>query len=323
MGAGAGEPFGQPLNFQIYLPIAEVSVNLFHILGAGLAVGFWSGLLGVGGGFLITPLLILLGIPPLVAVSTGANQSVATSVSGALAQWRRGNVDLKMGGVLLAGGVFGTVLGVRLVYTLRQLGQFDLAVAVTYVVLLGTIGLLMLIESIGAIRQSYAGKNTSVRPPGQHHAWLHGLPYKMRFNRSKLYVSALPPAVIGAFVGLLSGVMGVGGGFVLVPALVYLIRMRTTIAMGTSQMFIVFGSGLTTILQAYQNESVDVLLAMMLMVGGVIGAQIGAAVGQKFNGEQLRAALAVLVLMVCFRVAFDLLVTPSDLFSIAVMMGGR
>ena len=311
------------MNFQVYLPIAEVSVNLFVILGAGLAVGFWSGLLGVGGGFLITPLLILLGIPPLVAVSTGANQAIATSVSGALAQWRRGNVDFKMGMVLLSGGVLGTLLGVRLVFELRQLGQFDLAVAVTYVVLLGTIGLLMLIESINAIRQTYAGKNSSRRTAGNHHAWLHGLPYKMRFHRSKLYISAIPPVVIGGFVGLLSAVMGVGGGFILVPALVYLVRMRTIIAMGTSQIFIVFGSSLTTVLQALQNESVDVLLAIMLMIGGVIGAQFGAMVGQKFNGEQLRAALAALVLMVCFRVAYDLLVTPGEKFSIGLAMGGH
>ena len=218
--------------FQVYLPIAELSVNLVVMLGLGATIGFLSGMFGVGGGFLLTPLLMFSGIPPSIAVATGANQIVATSVSGALAQWRRGNIDLKMGAVLIAGGMVGALVGVFLVKFLRELGQAGLIISLTYVAFLGVIGALMLAESVRAMRRVRAGKAGSTRRPGQHN-WVHGLPFKMRFPDSRLYISAIPPLVIGALVGLLAAFLGVGGGFIMVPAMIYLLRMPTNIVIGT------------------------------------------------------------------------------------------
>ncbi len=306
----------------LYLPIAEMSVNIFMFLGMGGAVGFLSGMFGIGGGFLMTPLLIFSGIPAAVAVGTEAAQIVASSVSGAIAQWRRKNVDFKMGTVLLAGGILGSVLGVDIVKTLRQIGQFDIVVSISYVTFLGIIGVLMMIESIKTIRMTRQGKPASVRRPGQHH-WVHKLPLKMRFHRSKLYISAIPPFAIGIFVGLMAAIMGVGGGFIMVPAMIYLLRVPTNVVVGTSLFQIVFVTGVTTILHATQNKTVDVVLAMILMVGGVIGAQFGAVAGQKLKGEQLRFLLAALVLLVCVRIAWGLVAAPSDLYSISGVVGGR
>ena len=307
---------------QIYLPIAELSLNVFVVLAMGGSVGFLSGLFGVGGGFLMTPLLIFSGIPPTVAVATEANQIVASSVSGAIAQWRRNNVDIKLGTVLLAGGVVGSVLGVQLVKLLRQLGQIDLVISLSYVSFLSIVGTLMLIESLNAIRKSKAGEATSLRRAGQH-TWIHGLPFKMRFKRSKLYISAIPPLVIGAFVGLLAAIMGVGGGFVMVPAMIYLLKVPTNVVVGTSLFQIVFVTAVTTVLQATQNQTVDAVLALLLMTGGVIGAQLGVRAGQKLKGEQLRALLALLVLGVCLRLALDLVLEPSELYSIGGLLGGE
>ena len=306
---------------QIYLPIAEMSVNILIILGMGAAVGFLSGMFGVGGGFLMTPLLIFHGIPPAVAVATEANQIVASSVSGALAQWRRGNVDIKMGTVLLTGGIFGSFLGVQLVKLLRQVGQIDLIISLLYVTFLGIIGALMLIESLRALNKARSGGPVSARRPGQHN-WIHGLPLKMRFQRSKLYISAVPPLVLGAFVGLLAAIMGVGGGFIMVPAMIYLLRVPTNVVVGTSLFQIIFVTAVTTVLHSTTNQTVDVVLALVLMIGGVIGAQIGASAGQKLRGEQLRALLALMVLGVCVRLAIDLVVTPDELFSIGVLNPG-
>ncbi|MEM8743324.1 MAG: sulfite exporter TauE/SafE family protein [Pseudomonadota bacterium] len=308
--------------FDIYLPIAELSVNLLVILGMGGAVGFLSGMFGVGGGFLMTPLLIFLGIPPAVAVGTEANQIVASSVSGALAQWRRNNVDIKMGTVLLIGGIFGAVIGVQLVKLLREIGQVDLIISLSYVTFLGIIGTLMLIESVRAIRRAKAGGPVSTRRPGQHN-WVHGLPLKMRFKRSKLYISAIPPLVLGAFVGLLAAIMGVGGGFIMVPAMIYLLRMPTNVVIGTSLFQIIFVTAAVTILHSVSNQTVDVLLALILMIGGVIGAQFGARAGQHLKGEQLRALLALMVLAVCVRLGFDLVVQPDELFSVGSAIGGH
>ncbi|MDA7946785.1 MAG: sulfite exporter TauE/SafE family protein [Hyphomicrobiaceae bacterium] len=308
--------------FDIYLPIAELSVNLLVILGMGGAVGFLSGMFGVGGGFLMTPLLIFLGIPPAVAVGTEANQIVASSVSGALAQWRRNNVDIKMGTVLLVGGIFGAVVGVQLVKLLREIGQVDLIISLSYVTFLGIIGTLMLIESVRAIRRAKAGGPVSTRRPGQHN-WVHGLPLKMRFKRSKLYISAIPPLVLGAFVGLLAAIMGVGGGFIMVPAMIYLLRMPTNVVIGTSLFQIIFVTAAVTILHSVSNQTVDVLLALILMIGGVIGAQFGASAGQHLKGEQLRALLALMVLAVCLRLLFDLVVQPDELFSVGPAFGGH
>ncbi len=306
--------------FQIYLPIAEISVNLLVMLGLGAAVGFLSGMFGVGGGFLLTPFLMLSGIPPAIAVATGANQIVGTSVSGTLAQWRRGNVDLQMGAVLIGGGVVGALVGVLLLRYLRELGQAGLMISLTYVCFLGGIGTLMLWESVNAIRRRRAGKTVSARRSGQHN-WIHGLPFKMRFPRSRLYISIIPPLVIGVLVGLLASFLGVGGGFIMLPAMIYLLRMPTNIVVGTSIFQIIFVTAIVTLLHATLNHTLDILLAFLLVIGGVIGGQFGVRAGQKLRHEQLRALLALMVLGVAVRILIDLLVRPSDLYSIIPLAG--
>ena len=307
--------------FQIYLPIAEISVNLVVMLGLGAAVGFLSGMFGVGGGFLLTPFLMFSGIPAPIAVASGANQIVATSVSGALAQWRRDNIDLRMGAVLIVGGVAGALIGVFIVKLLREAGQAGLIIALTYVVLLGVIGALMLGESIRAIRRARAGKHPTGRKPGQHN-WIHGLPLKLRFPRSRLYISAIPPLAIGWVVGLLTAFLGVGGGFIMVPAMIYLLRMPTNVVIGTSMFQIIFVTAVVTVLHATLNHTLDVVLALILAAGGVMGGQFGVKAGQKFRGEQLRAMLAVMVLAVALRLLFDLVLKPSELYSIAPLSAG-
>jgi len=307
---------------QLYLPIAEIPINIFLIFGMGAAVGFLSGMFGVGGGFLMTPLLIFTGIPPAVAVATEANQIVASSFSGALVHFRRGSVDIKLGILLLAGGFVGAGFGVWLFKLLRELGQLDLIISLCYVVFLGIIGALMLIESLMALRRAAKGGPANVRRPGQHN-WIHRLPFKMRFKRSKLYLSAIPVLVLGALVGVLASIMGVGGGFIMVPAMIYLLRVPTNVVIGTSLFQIVFVTAFTTITQATANQTVDVVLALTLMVGGVIGAQFGAEIGQRLRGEQLRALLAALVLAVCVRLAVNLVVTPDEFFSIGKMIAGH
>ncbi|HXF54982.1 MAG TPA: sulfite exporter TauE/SafE family protein [Hyphomicrobiaceae bacterium] len=306
----------------IYLPIAEMSVNAFLFLGVGGAVGFLSGMFGVGGGFLMTPLLIFAGIPSAVAVGTESAQITASSVSGALAQAQRRNIDYRMGAVLLAGGVVGSLIGVEMVKILRQIGQFDLFISVAYGTLLGIVGVLMLAESATAIRKAQAGMAVAGRRSGQH-SWIHGLPLKIRFNRSKLYISAVPPFAIGAFVGLLAAIMGVGGGFIMVPAMIYLLRVPTNVVVGTSLFQIVFVTALTTVLHAVQNQTVDLVLAALLMSGGVIGAQIGAAAGDKLKAEQLRFLLAILVLLMGMRMAWNLIAPPDEIYSISPPVGAH
>lgn len=304
----------------IYLPIAEMSESVMVLLGMGAAVGFISGLFGVGGGFLITPLLMFTGVPAPVAVGTSAAQLVASSVSGALAQYRRNNVDFKLGSVLLAGGLIGTVIGVEIVRILRLAGQFDVFISLCYVLFLGVIGTLMLIESVRTIRKVRAGIPASSRRPGEH-GWMHGLPFKMRFQRSKLYISAVPPFLIGAFVGFLAAIMGVGGGFVMVPALIYLLRVPTSVVVGTSLFQTVFVAAAATILHAGTLISVDLVLAAILMIGGVVGAQFGASAGSQLKGEQLRFLLAAIVLLVCLRLGWDLVVKPPELYSLSQVAG--
>lgn len=299
---------------QIYLPIAEMSVNIFLILGMGGGIGFLSGLFGVGGGFLMTPLLIFIGIPPAVAVATEANQIVASSVSGVLAHWRRGNVDIKMGILLLIGGVIGSTFGVWLFTLLKGLGQIDLVIKLSYVVFLGIIGTLMLVESINAMRAN----KSKTRKRSHTHNWMHGLPFKMRFRKSRLYISAILPIAIGIVVGILSAIMGVGGGFVMVPAMIYLLGMPTAVVVGTSLFQIIFVTANVTILQSVSNQTVDFILALLLLIGAVIGAQFGARFGAKMQGEQLRGLLALFVIAVCLKLTFDLVVTPSDPFSFGV-----
>ncbi len=306
--------------FQIYLPIAEISVNLLVMLGLGATVGFLAGMFGVGGGFLLTPFLMLSGIPPAIAVATGANQIVGASVSGTLAQWRRGNVDVQMGGILIAGGIAGAVVGVLLLKYLREAGQAGLIISLTYVCFLGSISALMLWESINAIRRARAGKRVSARKFGQH-IWIHGLPLKMRFPRSRLYISIIPPLVIGVLVGLLASFLGVGGGFIMVPAMIYLLRMPTNIVIGTSIFQIIFVTAIVTLLHATLNHTLDIVLAFLLIVGGVVGGQFGVRAGQKLRGEQLRALLALMVLAVALRILFDLVARPSNLYSIVPLAG--
>ena len=304
----------------IYLPIAEMSVNVFVLLAMGAAVGFLSGMFGVGGGFLITPLLIFYNIPPAIAVATGANQVIASSFSGALAHLKRGTLDFKLAFVLLAGGVVGSTLGIYVFAWLRKLGQLDLFVSLLYVVFLGVVGGLMLVESVNAIRSTRSGKAATLKKSGQHN-WIHRLPLKMRFRASKLFVSVIPVLGIGAGIGFLASIMGVGGGFIMVPALIYLLKVPTNVAVVTSLFHITFVAAFTTIVHASANQTVDVVLAFMLMVGGVAGAQYGAKVGQRLRGEQLRALLALLVLAVALRLGLDLFIRPPNLYSLSGLEG--
>ncbi|MBC7146484.1 MAG: sulfite exporter TauE/SafE family protein [Thioclava marina] len=299
---------------QIYLPIAEVSVNMFTLLGLGGIVGLLSGLFGVGGGFLITPLLFFIGIPPSVAVATGANQVVASSVSGVLAQLKRKAVDIPMGLVLLVGGILGSAGGIWVFNLLTQLGQIDLAVQLCYVVFLGLIGLLMLQEAVRTLQKQRKG--TSVRKKRVQHTWVHKLPFKLKFRASGLYISVIPPLLVGISVGVLAAIMGVGGGFIMVPAMIYLLNMPTKVVIGTSLFQILFVSAFTTLMHAITNQTVDVMLALLLIVGGVVGAQIGSRLGARLKAEQLRILLALLVIIVAAKLGLDLILRPSDLFSI-------
>jgi uncharacterized membrane protein YfcA len=305
---------------QIYLPIAEVSVNAFLLLGLGGMVGVLSGMFGVGGGFLMTPLLFFIGIPPAVAVATEANQIVASSFSGVLAHFRRKTVDFRMGTVLLIGGLVGAALGVLVFNYLKSQGQVDLLVRLCYVVFLGVIGALMFVESLNAIRK--ARKSGGAAPAKRRQrGWIHAMPFKMRFRTSGLYISVIPPLIVGLAVGVLAAIMGVGGGFIMVPAMIYLLGMPTKVVVGTSLFQIIFVTAFTTMLHATTNFTVDIVLAVLLLVGGVIGAQIGTRIGLRMKAEQLRILLAILVLAVCGKLAFDLLVQPSELFSLGVAGG--
>jgi len=304
----------------IYLPIAELSVNIFIILGMGAAVGFLSGMFGVGGGFLITPLLIFYNIPPVVAVATGANQVVASSISGAITHFRRGTLDVKLGTVLLVGGLSGATLGIWIFSLLRAIGQLDLFISLLYVVFLGTVGGLMLLESVNAMRRAARNEPPAPRKPGHQH-WVHRLPLKVRFKKSKIYLSVIPIVALGFSIGILTSIMGVGGGFIMVPAMIYLLRIPTNVVVGTSLFQIIFVTAYTTIVQAATNFSVDIVLAFILMVAGVIGAQYGVRVGQRLRGEQLRALLGLLVLAVGLRLAIALVVTPVDVYSVVMGAG--
>ena len=298
----------------IYLPIAGQAVNAVLMIALGGLVGVLSGMFGVGGGFLTTPLLIFIGIPPAIAVSTGANQTLAASVSGTISHWRKGNVDFKMGAVLVVGGLVGSVFGVWLFKILRNLGQLELTISVLYVLMLGSLGFLMVIESF----RSWVRRRTvtgAARKLHQH-TWLHGLPWKVRFPKSRLYISALLPLGLGVFVGIMSAIMGVGGGFIMVPAMIYLLGMPTIIVVGTSLFQIIFVTASVTFLQAAQNQTVDLVLALILLVGGVIGAEMGSRVSTRLMGEQLRALLGLLILVVGLKMLTDLTLRPLDLYHV-------
>lgn len=296
----------------IYLPIAELAVNVLLILGLGGIVGFLSGLFGIGGGFLTTPLLIFIGIPPAVAAATSASQIVAPSVSAGLAHWRRGNVDLRMGVALLLGGIIGSAVGVAIFATLHKLAQLDVVIKLTYVAFLGVIGLLMLKESLTALRRA----RTPLPKPRPRRTWLDALPLKMRFRRSRVYISVLLPVGIGLTVGILAAIMGVGGGFIMVPAMIYILGMPSSAVVGTSLFQIIFVAACVTVLQAVTTQTVDVVLSLLLVAGSVIGAQFGLRAGTRLRGDQLRVLLAVLVLAVAGNLAWDLVAEPSDLYSV-------
>ncbi len=299
----------------IYLPIAEMSMSLPLLLGLGLAVGIISGMFGIGGGFIMTPMLIFLGVPPSIAVGTGVSQVTASSVSGALGHWQRGNVDIAMGLYLIVGGLFGLALGTRLQIFLKAIGQLELFINLCYVVLLGIIGMLMLIESVRALLRMRQPAGTATRLT-KHHNFLHGLPFKRRYRVAKLYISTVPVVAIGAVVGWLTAIMGVGGGFLLIPALIYVLRLPTRVALGTSSFQVIFITMVATVLQSVSIHSVDVMLGAPLMLGGVFGAQIGVRMGERLGAEQLRAALALLVLFVAVRMALTIVVQPDNLISL-------
>jgi len=299
----------------LYLPIAELPVAIFTVFAMGLAVGFISGMFGVGGGFLMTPLLIFTGVPPAVAVASVSPYMAASSFSGALSYLRKGMVDLTLAGVLLSGGLLGTLAGVLLFLWLRVVGQVDLFIRIAYTLLLGAIGTMMLVESVRAIRRSRGGKTAPVRRPGSH-SWLLRLPLKMRFRRSRIYVSAIAVVALGFVIGLLGAVLGVGGGFILVPALIYLLRVPTTTSVGTSLVLTLVTMAAATILHAEANGTVDAVLALVLMIGGTMGAQFGARTGQTMRPENLRFLLGLLVLSVGLRVAVDLVRTPHDVYAV-------
>lgn len=302
---------------QIYLPIAEISINIFLLLMMGGGVGFLSGMFGVGGGFLMTPLLIFVGIPPAVAVATEANQIMAASVSGAVAHGRRGGIDYKMGGVLIIGGAVGSYFGAMIFTVLKATGQVDLMISLAYVLFLGGIGGMMFVESTRSILRNRRGE--VAKPGRRHRTWIDALPFKMRFRTSKMYVSALMPLAIGGLVGVLAAIMGVGGGFIMVPAMIYLLHMPIKVVIGTSLFQITFVTASVTFLHSVNTQTVDVILALILLTGAVIGAQVGARVGLKLKGEQLRILLAAMVLVVCTKMAIDLVVEPDELYSVTTV----
>jgi len=300
---------------QIYLPIADLPVNMFLILAMGMAVGFVSGMFGVGGGFLMTPLLIFVGISPAVAVASVSSHIAASSLTGALSYWRRRAIDPALALVLLSGGVVGTALGVTLFTLLRSLGQLDLTIAISYVALLSTVGGLMLWEGFGALLHMRRGLPPKLRRSGSH-GWIHGLPLKMRFKRSKMYLSVIPVIVIGLLIGFVGAVMGIGGAFLLIPMMIYILRVPTSTTIGTAQTLTLATMTMATLMHAVTNHQVDAVLALILMIGGVTGAQFGARAGQRIRGEQLRLLLGLLILSVGIRFAVELVIQPQELFTI-------
>ena len=307
---------------EIYLPIADLPVNIFLVFAMGLAVGFISGMFGIGGGFLMTPLLIFIGVSPAVAVATVSSHIAASSFSGALLYWRRRAIDLALAFMLLVGGLVGTAMGVWLFTLLRAIGQLDLTISLSYVFLLGSVGGLMILESVRAIVRLQKGERVGVRKPGSH-TWLHGLPIKVRFKQSRLYVSVIPVWMIGGVMGFLGAIMGIGGGFILVPSLIYLVRVPTSVVIGTSMVLTLVTMASATVLHAASNHLVDAVLALILMIGGVIGAQFGAQAGQKMRSERLRLLLGLLVFAVGLRFAINLFVPPAELYSFRVLEGDR
>jgi uncharacterized protein len=305
---------------QIYLPIAELPLNIFLVLGIGLAVGFISGMFGIGGGFLMTPLLIFIGVSPAVTVASMASHIAASSFTGAITYWRKGALDLALALMLLSAGILGTATGVWLFTTLRAFDQLELMIGLSYVTLLTVVGGVMIYESLRAELRAHKGMPATLRRPGSH-TWLHGLPFKLRFRRSKIYVSAIPVCGIGYLIGFVGAIMGIGGGFLLVPMLIYFLRVPTATVIGTSMVLTLVTMASATVMHAATNHLVDAVLALILMVGGVVGAQFGARTGQRMRGERLRLLLGLLVFAVGLRFAYALMVQPDDLYSIRHLGG--
>lgn len=306
---------------QLFLPIADIPINVFLILAMGAAVGFVSGMFGIGGGFLMTPLLIFIGVAPAVAVASVSSHIAASSFSGALSYWRRRAIDPALALILLSGGVVGTALGVWIFTLLRSVGQLDLMIALSYVVLLTAVGGLMFWEGARAIIRARRGGAVVTRR-ARAQGWILGLPLKMRFKRSKIYLSVIPVVAIGLLIGFLGAIMGIGGGFLLVPIMIYVLRVPTSTVIGTSMMLTLVTMVIATILHATTNHLVDAVLALVLMVGGVIGAQFGARAGQRIRSEHLRLLLGLLILSVGIRFAVELVIRPDELYSIRDLGGG-
>jgi uncharacterized membrane protein YfcA len=300
---------------QIYLPIADLPVNIFLVLGMGLAVGYISGLFGIGGGFLMTPLLIFIGVSPAVAVATVSSHIVASSFTGAISYWRKRAIDMSLAMMLLSAGILGTASGIWLFDALRALDQLELMISLSYVTLLTTVGGMMVYESVRAVIRTRRGMHATIRRPGSH-TWVHGLPWKLRFKRSKIYVSAIPVWAIGYVIGFVGAIMGIGGGFLLVPMLIYFLRVPTATVIGTSMVLTLVTMTSATVMHAATNQLVDMVLAMILMVGGVIGAQFGARTGQTMRAERLRLLLGLLIFAVGIRFAYELVLQPDDLYSL-------
>ena len=300
---------------QLFLPIADIPVNVFLILAMGAAVGFVSGMFGIGGGFLMTPLLIFVGISPAVAVASVSSHIAASSMSGAISYWRRRSIDPALAAVLLMGGSIGTAMGVWTFTWLRSLGQLDLLIALSYVILLTTVGGLMFWEGLRAMLRARGGNPVPMRRSGSH-SWVHGLPMKMRFKRSKIYLSVIPVNIIGLLIGFLGAIMGVGGSFILIPILIYVLRIPTSTVIGTSMALTLVTMVIATVLHAVTNHQVDAVLALILMIGGVTGAQFGAQAGHRIRGEHLRLLLGLLILAVGVRFAIELGIKPDEIYTV-------
>lgn len=300
---------------EIYLPIAQLSISWIVILGMGLGVGFLSGMLGVSGGFIMTPLLIFYGIPPSVSVATQASPIAAASLTGAITKGGRHSVDYKMGVALMIGGLAGSLLGIALFRYLQKMGQVDIVIEASYVLLLGSVGGLMLNESVRSLLAARTGTSLPAHRPGQH-TWIHNLPFKMRFRQSGLYISVIPIIALGFAVGVMTAILGTGGAFLLIPAKIYLLRMRTEIAVGTSQFQMFVVASMTTLMHALTDHTVDIVLALLLIAGGVVGAQIGTRIASRLRGEQLRLFFAVLTLFIAADLLYGLIHGPADLYSI-------
>ena len=296
----------------IYLPIAEVSQNIFYLLAIGFSAGILSGMFGVGGGFLTTPILILGGIPPAVAVGSEANHIVGSSLTGFLTYFRRKNVDLVMGLVLLIGGIIGSVAGVYLFKFLAVIGRIEEVIGFAYTFFLGLVGLYMLFESLKTKRRKASGSRIKLHD----HGWIHGLPLRIKFRRSKLYISIIPPLFISIIIGILASIMGVGGGFILVPAMIYILGMSTQVVIGTSLMQVLFVSITSTIMHAYVNQTVDFILAAFLLLGGVFGVQLGAVLVQKISGEVIRMLLGVIIVLLCLFMFSNFVINPNYLYDL-------